>query len=66
MVVVVVVVVVVVKRKSKRLLLEDREVGANYKLLIYTLNLSRLIFCIRIRESQNLRTQGNKHSELEQ
>lgn len=60
------VVVVVVWRKSKRLLLKDREVGAGYKLLIYTLNLSRPIFRTGIIESQNLRTQGNKHNDQDQ
>lgn len=63
---VVVVVVVTIRRKSKRLLLEDSEVGAGYKLLIYTQNLSTLICCTRIRESQKLRTQGNKHSDPDQ
>lgn len=43
--------VVVVQYKSKRFLLENKEVGAGYKLLIYTLILISLSFCIRILES---------------
>lgn len=43
--------VVVTQYKSKSLLLENKDVGTGYKLLIYTLNLSNLSFCIRILES---------------
>lgn len=58
------VLLVMIQSKFKRILPGDGEAGTSYKLLTCTLNFSRLNFCSRILELQNLRNQGN--SDLDQ